>query len=360
MEFREFLDFELGRGTKQSTVTAYGIALKTCERALGKPLADATERDATGLAKVLRKQYRDSTVKQYARTVRMFWNWTADRDDEGRARLERLASRRGPLGMKQRLKTLAPADILSVDEIQRMADNAGIDRDAAYIAVLWGTGQRVSAVMSLNLGDVRPMKEPPGFEISFNTVKVQGEEHEAWLVNGEADFLRRWLNGHPVSRPDAPLFCTRSGRRLSRDAGLDIVKRAARRVGIDPKRVTNHIMGRHSRATFLVASGMSDANVKAAMGWSPNSPMLGRYARMRRADVKKAVLRAAGVETPEAVAVERGLSYNPSRIGTTIPVPEEPATVQPITPQELAGLLTDPNVQRFLRLLDTARQPPPA
>jgi hypothetical protein len=124
-------------------------------------------------------------------------------------------------------------------------------------------------------------------------------------------------------------FFVRAINLLSGDGALYVVKAATRRTGIG-RRVFNHLL-RDSRATYLLANGMKEAQVKALFGWTPESTMLSRYSHLTSKDAKSGLLQTLGLE-PEKVAFEQ-LFFDEDRLP-----PAKPATssTQNIPPEVLA------------------------
>jgi hypothetical protein len=112
---------------------------------------------------------------------------------------------------------------------------------------------------------------------------------------------------------------------MSRDGALHVVKKAARRAGIE-KRVWSHQF-RHSRATYLLANGMTEAQVKALLGWSPGSTMLSRYSHTASRDAYRSLLALSGLE-PEPVTIER-LHFDDDRLRPAVPMLAPPGAATP-------------------------------
>jgi integrase/recombinase XerD len=62
-----------------------------------------------------------------------------------------------------------------------------------------------------------------------------------------------------------PLFLNLRGSRLSRQGVFDIVKRHAKSAGIEPTRVSPHVL-RHSAATHMVEAGADLRTVQEMLG----------------------------------------------------------------------------------------------
>ncbi|UUO08447.1 site-specific tyrosine recombinase XerD [Blastopirellula sp. J2-11] len=137
-------------------------------------------------------------------------------------------------------------------------------RDRALLEVLYATGCRASEVSSLRLDDVH---------LDEGYVKCEGKgskQRIAPLAQKAARVVRTYLDEERPRltkknlRDAAFLFLSRSGKRLSRIAIWELVKKYAARAGIDPD-VSPHSL-RHSFATHLLAGGADLRHVQEMMG----------------------------------------------------------------------------------------------
>jgi integrase/recombinase XerD len=146
-------------------------------------------------------------------------------------------------------------------------------RDRALLEVLYGTGARVSEVVSLNLGDVAEALESSDLAL----IRVLGKGNKERVVplgRMARDALAQWLSGEgrPLLQParwkrrsdaDAVFLNTRGGR-LSRVGVFGVVKKYATRVGL-ADRVSPHVL-RHSCATHMLARGADIRVVQELLG----------------------------------------------------------------------------------------------
>lgn len=157
---------------------------------------------------------------------------------------------------------------LTVDEAIALVEApAGRDpgslRDRALLEFLYGTGARVSETVGVDMGHV---------DLEDRVVRVTGkgskqrqvpmgrktvEAIAAWLPD-RLSLIRRNVAGDP-------LFISLRGRRLTRQAVFDIVKKHAVTVDIDPERVSPHVL-RHSAATHMVEAGADLRSVQEMLG----------------------------------------------------------------------------------------------
>lgn len=296
----------------------------------GKPAADTTKQ----LYKISLKRF----LKKFGREI--------DNRDMARLADFEMAPVKPP-----RLK---PEDILTDEELNSIIINCKTLRDRACIALLAETGARVGEIEHCKLGDVKPA--PHGFYIT-----LRGKTGERQVIVYKCQqLLRQWLNVHPEDEnPDSPLFPTqreyddnsfkvsesettealpRKRRPLNgKQIGI-ILKLAAAASGIE-KKVHPHLL-RHGAATMF-ANSLTEQQMKVQLGWTPSSPMPGRYSHVAEADVENKLLTIYGCEIVRDIKGEI--------------VKKCPRCSKPIT----AGLnycecgmpLTEENIQSFNKLL---------
>lgn len=266
-----------------STLSTYRKRLTTCEQLHGRPLCTATPRSVGELKAELRKKL---SGRSYAKDLQAFYRRM------GREDLADLCK------LKQRVVKLDRADLLSLEEVNRILAVCDQIRDRAIVGMLWGSGQRIDAVLSLRLQDLTEMDPEhggPGIRVFFARVKVDGRQHVGYVLDEDgADHVRSWLRAYPFARtPDAPAFPSHDGVALKPDSFRDLLQVLAKRAGIT-KRVHPHLF-RHSRATYLLLMGVPSHSVKELLGWHPASSVLERtYAHLISTDARDDLLRAHG------------------------------------------------------------------
>lgn len=137
-------------------------------------------------------------------------------------------------------------------------------RDRAFLLLAVQTGLRVSELTGLNCGDVSL-----GTGASVRC-EGKGRKHRAVPLTGPTEaVIRVWLDERAGLR-DEPLFPTRTGRRLSRDAIERLVHKhaataAARCSSLRPETIHPHIL-RHSCAMSLLQAGVDTAVIALWLG----------------------------------------------------------------------------------------------
>ena len=162
------------------------------------------------------------------------------------------------------------------------------ERDRALIASLCDTGARISEIGTMQINYV-------SFEKIGSKLTLFGKTGaRKILVIGCAPYLNTWINHHPFRQDSSsPLWVKTDGTPLSYARISNILKKAAKKAGIT-KRIYPHLL-RHSRATIM-ASKMTDAQMKNYFGWTQGSKMASVYIHMNGKDTDEAILRAHGIK----------------------------------------------------------------
>ncbi|HLN51031.1 MAG TPA: tyrosine-type recombinase/integrase [Thermoplasmata archaeon] len=331
------------RATTEGTKAAYRDRLATCERLLGKPLKQATQRDLATLMARLREK---KAGLGYALTAAMFYR-AGDRKD-----LAALCA------MKVKRPKLRPDEILTPKDVQSLAESTNSLRNRALIGALWDTGGRITELLATDLRDVKrqPATDgmPAAFRLFFSLTKTD-EPRYAYVTETES-FLSAWLKAHPVPDDASPLFCNADGSRMSRKRAWAVIVGARRRAGIR-KPVHPHSF-RHARATHYLRLGMSEPVVRKLLGWADRSTQLARYGHLVSGDAYRAYLRATGVPVPPPEAVER-LLIDEERLVPVVPVIPNPAARTRLVPAEIAAALQDPKVLAFVMTIAAMQKAAP-
>lgn len=249
----------------------YGAAL-AAESGLAPNTLAAYRRDLEGAARILAERgLREWSAVEPEDLAQLL----ADRRAEGLAPASQmrllsalrgfyrflLAERRGPerdptrLAGKVHLWRRLP-EVLSPEECRALLDAppaAGWKglRDRALLALLYGSGLRVSEACGLRLGDLSLDMDPA-------ILRVLGKGGKERLVPCGGEALRRlqlWINDERDSRkPEtSAVLLSQRGRPLERSRAWGLVRHWGREAGIT-KQVHPHTL-RHSCATHLLAGG---------------------------------------------------------------------------------------------------------
>ena len=160
-------------------------------------------------------------------------------------------------------KSLSEKDVEALLAAPNPSTAMGL-RDRAMLEVLYATGLRVSELVSVELTRIN-MRQ--------GVVRVVGKGNKERLVPlGEEalDWLQRFLDESRAEfcrgRPTEALFPTRSGRGMSRQAFWYMIKKYARKAGIETA-LSPHTL-RHAFATHLLNHGADLRVVQMLLGHS--------------------------------------------------------------------------------------------
>jgi integrase/recombinase XerD len=249
----------------------YGAAL-AAESGLAPNTLAAYRRDLEGAARILAERgLRDWNAVEPEDLAQLL----ADRRAEGLAPASQMrllsalrgfyrflvAERRGPLRDPTRLAGKVHLwrrlpEVLGPEECRALLDAPPEkgwkgQRDRALLALLYGSGLRVSEACGLRMGDLSLDMDPA-------ILRVLGKGGKERLVPCGGEALRRlqiWIDEERDSRQPASavVLLSQRGRPLERSRAWGLVRHWAQVAGIT-KRVHPHTL-RHSCATHLLAGG---------------------------------------------------------------------------------------------------------
>jgi len=240
---KRFLDeCRLVRNLSPNTVTSYESRLgRFLDFLRDVPVTDLNRRDVQDFLMELREEgLTASSLQSYITCLRSFGSWLeGDLWDEGWRNVFRTIDY--PKLREQSVKTI-PADKVDqmIDHMPRRTPTQY--RNRALVAVAYSTALRASEVVGLNLKDL---------DLDNGLVYVEngkgGKDRFSLLDRRARHTLREWLDKRSLyggSESEA-VFVGRGSDRLTRQALGNVVRRAAKRVGV---KATPHTL-RRSRAT---------------------------------------------------------------------------------------------------------------
>lgn len=209
----------------------------------------------------LSQSLRASSQARYISTLRRFFRYLLAR---------------GRIGADPTLKIAMPVKpsrlpkVLSETQVEALLAAPPIDttlgqRDRAMLETLYATGLRVSELVGLKLHEIN-------FEMGVLRVFGKGSKERLVPLGEESiDSLQRYLEqARPAlldGRQSNDLFVTTRGASMTRQAFWYLIKRYALLAGIDPARLSPHVM-RHAFATHLLNHGADLRVVQLLLGHS--------------------------------------------------------------------------------------------
>ena len=250
-------------GLARSTLASYRsdlgrLALWLAEHD-GEALLDIEPTRLTAFIAELARTTRASSQARYLSTLRRFYRWQITR---GRLFVDPTLQLANPAQPSRLPKVMSEKQVDHLLAAPDLATPLG-QRDRAMLETLYATGLRVSELVNLKI-----------HEVGFNegVIRVLGKGSKERLVPlGEVaiDWLHAYL---AEARPEIlkgqqseALFVTGRGGAMTRQAFWQLIKRYALQAGIDPTKLSPHVL-RHAFATHLLNHGADLRVVQLLLG----------------------------------------------------------------------------------------------
>ena len=271
------------RGLASNTLEAYSRDLNRLAEFLAErgihAWGDATQSDLRAYIADLRgRSLSERSVVRLLGSMRRFYRFLLKEETAASDPVPDFSAR----GAAGRLpETLGAADMRTLLDQPDEAKPRGA-RDRAMLELLYGSGLRVSELVSLTLQQIN---------LEGNYLTVRGKGAKVRLVpfgRWARDCLQRYLREvrpHFLTRGHSDyVFLTRSGTRLTRQGFWKLLRGYARQAGLD-YRVTPHTL-RHSFATHLLEGGADLRAVQSMLGHSDTATTQ-IYTHVSRSRIKK-------------------------------------------------------------------------
>ena len=252
-------------GLAKASLASYRSDLMHFSSWLGEqkfpPLIDVDELALMSFVAMLSKTLRASSQARYISTLRRFYRYLLERGQIRSDPTLRIAMPAKPSRLPKVLSEVQVETLLAAPETETELGQ----RDRAMLETLYATGLRVSELVGLKLYEV---------DFDMGVVRVFGKGSKERLVPlGEdaIDWLRRYLVEARRTlldgRQSDDLFVTARGAGMTRQAFWQLSKRYARLAGMDPARLSPHVL-RHAFATHLLNHGADLRVVQMLLGHS--------------------------------------------------------------------------------------------
>ncbi len=293
-----FAKDRLAKGIGRLRVSKCVYCLRFLAHWLRKPYSEASKEDLIRLVGEMENQpYAEHSKHDFKAVLKLFYKWLKGNDEIYPPEISWL---------KAKLRNSAhklPEELLTEDEVLRIAKAADNPRDRAFILILYESGCRIGELLSLKMKNVV-------FDQYGAVLRVTGKTGDRRVrIVSSAPALATWIQNHiKADDPECSLWPPLCNPFKFRDTPMDHqaiyhkVKEIAVRAGIR-KRVFPHLF-RHSRATSL-AGKLTEAQMKEYFGWTQGSGMAAVYVHMSGRDVDNALLALHGLAKPEDKTEEK-------------------------------------------------------
>ncbi len=184
-----------------------------------------------------------------------------------------------------------PNELLTIDDIYKLADSANNLRDKCFILALYESGARIGEILGVKLKDIEHDK----YGVKVNLFGKTGARKIRLIAC--APSISNWLMEHPDrENKNSPLFCgiwsKKRGEEVNYSTFRAMLKDIAKKAGINKPINPHHF--RHSRATEL-AKNFTEAQLCQYMGWIQGSKEASTYVHLSGRDMDKAILSLHGL-----------------------------------------------------------------
>ena len=246
--FLEALSAEKGRSKK--TITSYESDLRLADVAINGGLMNASESDIQKYLSSLPD--KASSISRKASALRGFYKFLM---------LEKIISTNPTTNLESPKLNRTLPKFLSVDEIELLISSAGDIRTSirlrAMIELLYASGLRVSELCEL-----------PMTGILGNKLLIHGKGAKERLVpmhDTAIHALNKWLDIRGGNESKYVFPSNGKSGHITRDGFFKILKKCATLAGIEPSRVSPHVL-RHSFASHLLAGGANLRAIQTMLG----------------------------------------------------------------------------------------------
>lgn len=246
--FLEALSAEYGRSIK--TLESYASDLRHADATIPNGLLSATATDIQMYLSSLPD--RPSSIARKASAIRGFYKFLM---------LEKIITENPAANLELPKKTRTLPKFLSIEEIELLISSAGDTRNSirlrAMLELVYASGLRVSELCEL------PMTANLG-----NKLLIHGKGAKERIVpmhESAQNALHKWLEIRGNDKSKYVFPSNGKTGHITRDGFFKILKKCAVLAGIDPHRVSPHVL-RHSFASHLLAGGANLRAIQTMLG----------------------------------------------------------------------------------------------
>jgi integrase/recombinase XerD len=228
----------------KTTVDTYTYTVKQFLEFIGKDLRDIRLEDLVMWRKRLELTYCEGSVNNKIRHLKSLLSFGY--------KIGYFEHNLGSLLKIRKEKNRISEKILNTDEIQLLIDGALLLRDRLLLKLIYTCGLRVSEAISLQWRDIRGNK----LTVFGKGGKTRILIVPSWLISQ----LQQIKSKHDL------IFVSKNGKFINRSMVHKMIKRTAKRIGINPE-LSSHWL-RHSHATHAIEAGCNLRLLQHSLGHS--------------------------------------------------------------------------------------------
>jgi integrase len=287
---RQYLDERTAQG--MGAGTAKVVATYLCMIARKFPGYDTMDNGTVNRAFQYLRSMKQNTQRRAIPLFKNFIRWMNEEKVNAVLDISRISKIKTP-GLDT--ETKKASDMLNGDEIRRLIDVAGNERDRALIAFLFEGALRPIEASAATWGDLQFDQ----YGASFSTSKKTGKSRYIRLI-WSGSLLKAWANKYPGEpKGNNPVFVSAKTPQILKQIEVTTIRSLfyslLKKAGIDKKISPYHL--RHSRITSMMADEIPESVIKMQAWGSMKSNMLATYAHITNKDIDRILLTRAGIIT---------------------------------------------------------------
>jgi integrase/ribosomal protein S27AE len=285
-DVRRFIGDLLAQSYSPGRLNKYLATLVTISRKLDTPFTEATKDDVKRFIAWLEisDDYKPWYKHDIKVILRRYMRWLGKAETVDWLKIK--TPKNGTL----------PEEVLTEEEIKRLAEAAYTTRDKAFILMLYESGARIGEILPLKIKHL-------SFDRHGALVYLSGKtgDRKVRLV-ASVIALQEWLNEHPrKNNPDAYLWCKvpmpNNPKWKNQHLSYGFISRLLKELAVkaEVKKKVNPHAFRHARATFM-ARHLKEPEMRQFFGWGRDSEMPSIYVHLSGRDVDSSVLGIYGIK----------------------------------------------------------------
>lgn len=247
---KHYVNYLRGNKRSENTINAYVADIEQCLNSIGKPIDAVTIFDLEDW-KVGMDGLSSASVARKISAVKCFFKYLADRDVITKDPSCNLTS----VKIKNKVKVVPNGT-----EIRKMLDVAGCNRNKAIIMTLATTGMRISELGSITLEQYKSRVD--------DAIVITGKGNKQRVIQFAPETIEAIDSYVKRDRKDGcnRLFTSNLGNPIGHQCTSDMLKRTAKRAGIENWHdISNHYM-RAAFATIALNNGVGLDIIQECMG----------------------------------------------------------------------------------------------
>ena len=248
---KHYINYLRGNKRSENTINAYVADIEQCLDSIGKSVDAVTIFDLEDW-KVGMSELSSASAARKISAVRCFFKYLADRDVIAKDPAKNLTG----VKVKNKIKVVPDGH-----EIRAMLEVAGNRRNKAIIMTLATTGMRISELESITLEQYKSRVD--------DAIVITGKGDKQRVIQFAPETIQM-IDEYLVCRVDGcdRLFTSNLGNPIGHQCTSDMLKRTAKRAGIENwNDISNHYM-RAAFATIKSEAGVPVEVIKDMMGHS--------------------------------------------------------------------------------------------